>query len=244
MKPTLVILLSALSTTAFNAFAQGIDVGMNGTKMEAGSVKLSNDGRFVRNIAHVTILADSDEYDSMLQFDVTDPLTKSVQQITVGLDERALEGDTICYGIHSLVSLDGDSLDDLDDCAIQFLDVNFDGVRDLCVTKGSDPRFGSYYEYWLFDPPTGLFAYNSDFDQVRGYNPLFNSSKKEIEVVAWGAVYRRASTFQLMNGKLTLVEEMNTESVWKNNKLYEHTVVQKLVNGELRVVKDTTTNPE
>jgi hypothetical protein len=61
---------------------------------------------------------------------------------------------------------------------IYFEDYNFDGFKDLSVTRQISQMANIFSSYWLFDSKQGEFIYN---DQLSSLNsPSFDSLKKEI----------------------------------------------------------------
>ncbi len=61
---------------------------------------------------------------------------------------------------------------------IYFEDCNFDGFKDLSVTRQISAMANIFYSFWLFDSKQGEFIYNDQLSSL--YSPSFDSLKKEI----------------------------------------------------------------
>jgi hypothetical protein len=212
---------------------------------ESTQISLDCGGHIVRQIARAEAAVDS-ELGTILKIDVFDPKTGKHQVLSAQIDFEfhPTSDPIVCNHDHSYPNSDSDSLADLDECEIQFVDVNFDSILDMCIVKGEDPRYGPYYQYWTFSQTDSLFHHALDFDYVSAINPMFNYSQQEISVADKGAGWYENQKYKILSGVLTEIENIMTEGQFINQKQYDHVVVKRLVNGELKVVQDTITPSE
>lgn len=61
---------------------------------------------------------------------------------------------------------------------VYFEDCNFDGFKDLSVTRQISQMANIFCSFWLFDSKQGKFIYNDQLSSL--YSPSFDSLKKEI----------------------------------------------------------------
>jgi hypothetical protein len=94
-------------------------------------------------------------------------------------------------------------------------DINFDGYADIGVVVEGGALWGSY-QYWVFDPKTGLFTtapVTDDFRNISFNWITFDSSQKQIRTTnLLGAVGWIRSVYQYEDGHLRLLDEVQEEN--------------------------------
>jgi len=88
-------------------------------------------------------------------------------------------------------------------------DMNFDGYLDLLLAEGTQGTGGSLYDIWFYQPRTGQFKYDPQFQEITC--PVPNPKTKEItSYYSGGADYRSVRTFHFENNKLILLREVES----------------------------------
>lgn len=92
---------------------------------------------------------------------------------------------------------------------ISFVDVNFDGYKDLCVAVNRNGETVRYM-FWVFDSKTKLFVYSEELSKLT--TVAVNADKKQLvsSVLSDGKLYYETYTFE--NGKLTLLSKIASDS--------------------------------
>ena len=98
-------------------------------------------------------------YDSILVIDENDNQIQSIS-----LDDKDEWGQLSKYKQESF--------------PVYFEDCNFDGFKDLSVTRQISAMSNLFCSFWLFDSKQGEFIYNDQLSSL--YSPSFDSLKKEI----------------------------------------------------------------
>lgn len=128
---------------------------------------------------------------------------------------------------------------------IEFVDVNFDGFKDIMVVENESARFVSY-SFYLFDINSGSFKLNDEFSDLVGFNTRVDTSEQAIET---GGGESDANwyldTYEVDDGKLVLAEreEVSQDSVkgvpqfdLSGDPICVHTL-KRLTSGKLILVK-------
>lgn len=118
--------------------------------------------------------------------------------------------------------------------AIEKIDMNFDGYRDIKSPGTCGATGNARYDIWLYNPKTGLFEFSEDLSQL--INPEPNPETKEIRTSSVGGhsgrIYDK-ERWKFLDGKLTLtrIESQRPVSM-SDTKRYVWTV-QERRNGKL-----------
>lgn len=124
---------------------------------------------------------------------------------------------------------------------ISFVDINFDGYTDIKIKSLVTVHGSSAFNYFLYNPNSNEFIYNPDFSELDG-NLSLNNELKEIYIsdYTWQDESWTKWTYKVINNK-PILNEIRTENVYsEDNKQKFHTIIEQLINGEMKVVSDTT----
>lgn len=100
------------------------------------------------------------------------------------------------------------------DKAITFPDANFDGFRDIKVFYNHGNATNEAFDFWLFDPQSGLFRFNEEFTEKFGCNSIIREDRKQIEIGGSSGCLGECwswETYGLVKGKLTLIRRESQE---------------------------------
>lgn len=91
--------------------------------------------------------------------------------------------------------------------AVQLMDFDFDGHRDIRVMRMAADLTNSAHNYWLWDPGLNTYRRSAMLDSIQ--QPLFDNERKMVSSQWYdGRLHRGGSTFRYMNGRLTMVSNM------------------------------------
>lgn len=92
---------------------------------------------------------------------------------------------------------------------VSFVDVDFDGYKDLCLAVGKDGD-SIRYIFWLFDSKTKLFVYSKELSELT--TVALNADKKQLisSVIEDGKLYY--VTYAFRDGKLTMLSKIASDS--------------------------------
>ncbi|MFZ1080541.1 MAG: hypothetical protein WAO19_01290, partial [Candidatus Kryptoniota bacterium] len=128
---------------------------------------------------------------------------------------------------------------------IEFIDVNFDGFKDIMAVENEDGRFVTF-RFYLFDIGSGTFKFDGEFTDIVGYNTRVDTSGQAIET--GGGTSDESwylNTYEVDDGKLVLAEkeEVSRDLVdgvaqvdSSGEDICVHTL-KRLVDGKLKLVK-------
>lgn len=128
-----------------------------------------------------------------------------------------------------------------DELDFQILDINFDGFNDFRIKNMVGVNLVPNFKYYLYDSVNKKFTYSQSFSELC-CNLSINSKLKEIylseyrwqEEKSTKRIYKVLDNEPLLNGIVT--DYIFTE----NNKQKYRTIIERLINGEMEIVNDTT----
>jgi hypothetical protein len=128
-----------------------------------------------------------------------------------------------------------------DELDFQILDVNFDGFNDFRIKNVVGVNLVPNFKYYLYNAIKKKFTYSQPFSELC-CNLSINSKLKEIYLneYRWQEekftkrIYKVVDNEPLLNGIVT--DYVFTE----NNKQKYRTITERLINGEMVIVSDTT----
>lgn len=123
---------------------------------------------------------------------------------------------------------------------ISFVDINFDGYTDIKIKSLVSVQGQSDYSFYLYNPGSNNFIYNKEFSNLC-CNLSLDYKSKEISIsdYTWQDETWKKWTYKVIDNKPTLYT-IQTEHVYtEDNKQKFRTIIEKLINGEMKVVKDT-----
>lgn len=155
-------------------------------------------------------------------------------QITVSQDDSS---GTIQIIDNSTAGLNIDYLSAQD--LLILVDANFDGYKDLQIVQDQGADGNSNSDFYLYDPATHKFVYNSFLSGLDG--PTFNSSTQQVNTFSSSdAADSEADTYQYQSGKYILIKEdilsFDIASGIETESWYE------LKNGKMKLANSTTTH--
>ena len=91
-------------------------------------------------------------------------------------------------------------------------DINFDSYDDLLIKVNDDP-FNNCFEFWVFDPDSEKYTYDSLFSDIISCNPSFVKELKTINTsISDGYTWSFWNkTYYYDDGNLLLIEEESQE---------------------------------
>jgi hypothetical protein len=123
---------------------------------------------------------------------------------------------------------------------ISFIDINFDGYTDIKIKSLVTVHGSSAFNYFLYNQDSNNFIYNQYFSELDGDLSL-NNELKEIYTsdYTWQDETWTKWTYKVLNNK-PILYTIKTEHVYtEDNKQKFHTVIEQLINGEMKVITDT-----
>lgn len=123
---------------------------------------------------------------------------------------------------------------------ISFFDINFDGNTDLRIKNQTDFNGQSNFRYYLFSAEQKKFIYSKTFSELC-CNLSINSNLKEIYLEDYNINEETSTkwTYKVINNE-PILNEIKIERVYtEDNKQKFRTIISKLLNGKMKVVKDT-----
>jgi hypothetical protein len=89
-------------------------------------------------------------------------------------------------------------------------DMNFDGYLDLLLSLGQPGSGGDYYEIFIYDPKSGTFKRDPQFDEI--LTPVVDTVAKTITSNFAGGVHSfNRDTYHYENGKLVCIRREDEE---------------------------------
>lgn len=117
----------------------------------------------------------------------------------------------------------------------QLEDINFDGYKDIRIMLFWGATGNEIYSYWLFDPAQNKFIYNEDFKELTSPTLYPKTKRFKTHWNGGSAGYEFSdNTYEVRNGKPVLVRSVSSHS----EKGYLHHTEQRLINGEMKTVKE------
>ena len=117
--------------------------------------------------------------------------------------------------------------------AVELLDVDFDGIRDLRILHPETGGQAPGHRYWRWDPVLRTFAPSPVLDSIQ--QPLFDHARKMVSSQWYAeAGHRGGSAFRYENGRLTMVSNM--EKFTEGD--HERWVIWGLKDGRLQPVEE------
>ena len=116
-------------------------------------------------------------------------------------------------------------------------DINFDGFKDFRIVQFFPASPNIPYFYWLYDGKAQQFVRDTSLEEIT--SPDFNAADKVITSF-WRASCcdHGLSTYKYINGKITLIEEVEIAQDLDNAQL-QITTKKKLINGEMKLLERT-----
>lgn len=116
-------------------------------------------------------------------------------------------------------------------------DINFDEVDDFMIAQFIPSSPNIPYYYWTFNKVTQRFQRDSTLEEIT--SPNFNKDQKVI-TSSWrsGCCNHGFSTYKYIDGKITLVEEIEIADDTENPE-QRITTRKKLVDGEMKLIERT-----
>jgi ribosomal protein L27 len=122
---------------------------------------------------------------------------------------------------------------------VEFDDFNFDGFLDFVLISDIDGAGNTSRHFWIYDDVQKRFVFNEKLsDQLVG-EMVYNFSAKTIETGCSVGMGGDSNIFKFINGELTLVESNREEQVVVNDSTKIKRTIEKLVDGQLKVVEET-----
>lgn len=91
--------------------------------------------------------------------------------------------------------------------AVQLMDFDFDGIKDIRVIRAAADLTYPKHRYWLWDEARRTFTSSTMLDSIQ--DPIFDNQRKMVSSQWYdGALHRGGSTFRYENGRLTMVSNM------------------------------------
>lgn len=91
--------------------------------------------------------------------------------------------------------------------AVELLDVDFDGLRDLRIQRPDNSGRSPEHRYWRWDPAERAFTPSPKLDSIQ--QPQFDHARRMVSSQWYAeAGHRGGSTFRYENGHLTMVSNM------------------------------------
>ena len=95
--------------------------------------------------------------------------------------------------------------------AVELLDVDFDGLRDLRIQRPDNSGRSPEHRYWRWDPAERAFIPSPMLDSIQ--QPLFDHARRLVSSQWYAeAGHRGGSTFRYENGRLSMVSNMEKYS--------------------------------
>jgi hypothetical protein len=116
---------------------------------------------------------------------------------------------------------------------IQFVDMNFDGYKDLRLLQNIGANGSMTYNYWLFLPSRGIFRFHQGLSDSCCCYPALDSSAKEI----WVSSDWSTRKYRFSKGNLILVEYAKGEEVEIQGTLKHKVTTYRRVNGKFKSIK-------
>lgn len=114
-------------------------------------------------------------------------------------------------------------------------DVNFDGHEDIRLIQFLPAAPNVPYYYWVFNPSRQTFVRDTSLEQIT--SPDIDHKQKVISSLwRYGCCDHGLSTYKYINGKITMIEESEMKSEFKNPDRVIMTR-KKLVKGRMKLVE-------
>jgi hypothetical protein len=115
-------------------------------------------------------------------------------------------------------------------------DMNFDGYNDIRLMQSMGARGNTSYLFWLYNRDKKTFVRDSSLENLS--NPQFDpKEKKAYSYWSVGCCEYGSNIYQVVNGKLALVEDETMHLNMENEKEYILTI-RKLVDGEMKIIEE------
>jgi hypothetical protein len=152
------------------------------------------------------------------------------------LDNNSADTVQIIEDYHEGIDFWGEDIEDRK--ALDFIDVNFDGYRDIKVLDNQGNTTNVDYKFWVFNPKRKVFEYNEQISDLLGCNPSINTSTKTFTtggVLGCVGMCYSWSTYKFIDGKPVLIERESQDFKEDANAKQSHFVrtLEMLVNGKL-----------
>ena len=91
--------------------------------------------------------------------------------------------------------------------AVQLMDFDFDGHKDIRVMRMTANLTNPDHNYWLWDPAAKTYRASAVLDSIQ--QPMFDQGRKMVSSQWYdGGLHRGGSTFRYVDGRLTMVSNM------------------------------------
>ena len=91
--------------------------------------------------------------------------------------------------------------------AVQLMDFDFDGHKDIRVMRMTANLTNPDHNYWLWDPAEKTYRASAVLDSIQ--QPMFDQGRKMVSSQWYdGGLHRGGSTFRYVDGRLTMVSNM------------------------------------
>ncbi len=167
--------------------------------------------------------------------------TENSAELTAEVGETSLKvfkGDTMIEEVMYPKDTDGNFNIDYAKSHIEFVDMNFDGNKDICLAKCVTPYSVLYY-CWLYDAATGKFVFSEDLSKLTTIS-IDKEDKQVISLVHVSAAESYYVCYEWVDGKLKEVKKIPVD-----DKEMPTSVSNAVNNNTLgtKVSVDTTTRP-
>lgn len=90
---------------------------------------------------------------------------------------------------------------------VQLMDFDFDGHKDIRVMRAAQDLTNPEHRYWLWDAAQRTFTSSAMLDSI--HQPMFDNEHRMVSSQWYdGALHRGGSNFRYVDGKLTMVSNM------------------------------------
>ena len=204
--------------------------------------KVGNDGPLYFIRCRIDQYIDSDEQWQTTKYSIdlySDSLRNEVQQIldsafdlgVFGYFGHQQDADYGFEGGESLLNVA--ELSGANNEFIQFVDMNFDGYKDLRLLQNIGADGSMTYSYWLFQPSTGTFAFHQGLSDSCCCYPALDTSAKEI----WVSSDWAPRKYRFNKGNLILVEYAQGEEVEIHGAPKQKVTTFRRINGRFKPIK-------
>jgi hypothetical protein len=125
---------------------------------------------------------------------------------------------------------------------VEFNDYNFDGFLDFMLITEIDGAGNPSRHFWIYDSNLNKFVFDNALSEQFVGEMVYNFSSKTIETGYRIGMGGGSDVFKFIDGKLTLVERSREEEVVLNDTVKTKTTVEKLIDGQMKVVEETYEN--
>jgi hypothetical protein len=125
---------------------------------------------------------------------------------------------------------------------VEFNDYNFDGFLDFMLITEIDGAGNPSRHFWIYDSTLNKFVFDKALSEQFVGEMVYNFSSKTIETGYRIGMGGGSDVFKFIDGKLILVERSLEEEVVLNDTIKTKTTIEKLIDGQMKVVEETYEN--